>query len=103
MENSLHGRLGCHLPRRIFTMDMPQSDKTHDEEFFDRVYQDVLDNLDEEVEMEIEDRLPEDREVVGKLPLKPAVQDARMCYFRDLFRLQTELVDLQEWVVHTGH
>jgi len=54
-----------------------------------------LDSLDEELELELEDERPEgvdaDTEADGF---------DRKRYFRELFRLQRELVKLQDWVVH---
>ena len=64
----------------------------------DRIRHDLLDGYDEELEMEIEDRTldealhPEDTE---------GVRSERMSYFRSLFRLQGELVKLQDWIVAT--
>ena len=59
--------------------------------------EDLLDSLDEEFELEMEDRLGEDA-------ARPAEAiSSRIQYFRELLRLQTELVKLQDWVVHTRH
>ena len=68
----------------------------HDE-LVQRISRDLADSYDEELEMEIEDRHP--------LPAAPVSTDAaaerdyRRQYFRQLFRLQAELVKLQDWVV----
>ncbi|MGM9427089.1 polyphosphate kinase 2 [Hydrogenophaga sp. MI9] len=59
--------------------------------------EDLLDSLDEEFELEMEDRLGED----AARPQTSA--SSRIGYFRELFRLQGELVKLQDWVVATGH
>jgi polyphosphate kinase 2 len=59
--------------------------------------EDLLDSMDEEFELEMEDRLGED---AGR-PCASA--SSRIHYFRELFRLQGELVKLQDWVVATGH
>ena len=59
--------------------------------------EDLLDSLDEEFELEMEDRLGEDAQRPGDST------SSRIQYFRELLRLQTELVKLQDWVVHTGH
>ena len=62
-----------------------------------RLSRDLADSYDEELEMEIEDRHP--------LPDTPDQTDAgeekeyRRQYFGQLFRLQAELVKLQDWVV----
>jgi polyphosphate kinase 2 len=59
--------------------------------------EDLLDSLDEEFELEMEDRLGEDAARPGEN------SSARIRYFRELLRLQTELVKLQDWVVHSRH
>jgi len=59
--------------------------------------EDLLDSLDEEFELEMEDRLGEDAARPGE------IASSRIQYFRDLLRLQTELVKLQDWVVHSRH
>ncbi len=59
--------------------------------------EDLLDSMDEEFELEMEDRLGEDARRPG------ASASSRIHYFRELFRLQGELVKLQDWVVATGH
>ena len=64
----------------------------------ERIRHDLLDGYDEELEMEIEDRTleealhPEDTE---------DARSERLSYFRSLFRLQGELVKLQDWIVAT--
>jgi polyphosphate kinase 2 len=75
----------------------------NEHELLDRVQRELTDSYDEELEMELEDREidPLTKQVVeanaAPKPRKPAA------YFRELFRLQAELVKLQDWVVHTGH
>src|ERR1700733_13143032 len=70
------------------------------EEIIRRIRLDLADGYDEELEMEIEDRHP--------LPGIPAgsegdsEKDYRQKYFSQLFRLQAELVKLQDWVVASG-
>lgn len=61
----------------------------------------LADSFDEELEMEIDDgRMPEElrklKDVNRESPLE------RHTYFHELFRLQAELVKLQDWVQHTG-
>jgi len=58
---------------------------------------DLLDGFDEELELEMDDRIP-----AGDEPASEADALARRTYFRELFRLQGELVKLQDWVQHTG-
>jgi polyphosphate kinase 2 len=68
-----------------------------------RVQRDIADSYDEELELELDDR---DLDPDTLLPLagrSDDEKDARRAYFRELFRLQAELVKLQDWVVHTGH
>jgi polyphosphate kinase 2 len=72
-----------------------------DDDLLRRLQDDVLDSYDEELEMEIDDRLLEGSGF-DISTLTPEDRDARRLYFRELFRLQGELVKLQDWVVHTG-
>ncbi len=68
-----------------------------------RINRDLIDSYDEELELELEDRPLDplsDLDVGGGTL---AEKDSRSEYFRELFRLQAELVKLQDWVVHTGH
>lgn len=62
---------------------------------------DLLDSYDEELEMELDDdRL--DELLMDVPPQGPTADGSvdRRLYFRELFRLQGELVKLQDWVVH---
>jgi len=65
-----------------------------------RINGEMLDSLDEELELEIDD----DRlakllaETAGDQPDSNAID--RRFYFKELFRLQGELVKLQDWVQH---
>ena len=52
-----------------------------------------MDNLDEELELELEETLGEKT---------PESRRLRQVYFRELFRMQAELVKLQDWVVANG-
>jgi len=74
-----------------------------DEELMRRIRHDLIDSYDEELEMELEDRTIE--ELTGEVTASRSAQDKedRRQYFRELFRLQGELVKLQDWVVATGH
>jgi polyphosphate kinase 2 len=68
-----------------------------------RVQRDIADSYDEELELELDDR---DLDPATLLPAESHTADEReerREYFRELFRLQAELVKLQDWVVHTGH
>ncbi|MBV7543254.1 polyphosphate kinase 2 [Acidovorax sp. sic0104] len=66
------------------------------QELMQRIANDLIDSYDEELELEIEDREVDD---IGA----PTAADklARQQYFKDLFRLQGELVKLQDWVQHS--
>src|SRR4030095_36735 len=76
---------------------MSKSQPLDHDELIQRISRDLADSYDEELEMEIEDHHP--------LPDTPATDDAaeereyRRHYSRQLFRLQAELVKLQDWVV----
>lgn len=61
----------------------------------------MQDDLDEELEMELDDqRLPEALRQIRR-ERKTATID-RQLYFRELLRLQSELVKLQDWVARNG-
>jgi polyphosphate kinase 2 len=81
-------------------MSQPQLDS---EELFQRIHKDIVDNLDEDLELEFEDRDPSE----ARKPLEGNEADQarafRKVYFSELFRLQRELVKLQDWVVHSRH
>jgi polyphosphate kinase 2 len=64
-----------------------------------RIARDLADSYDEELEMEIEDRHP--RSGLSAGVGDEAERDYRRRYFSELFRLQAELVKLQDWVVET--
>jgi polyphosphate kinase 2 len=67
----------------------------------DRIKAEIADSFDEELEMEIdESRLEEMLDDLADHPDRE--QFDRRTYFRELFRLQHELVRLQDWVVHKG-
>ncbi|TXH96633.1 MAG: polyphosphate kinase 2, partial [Pseudomonas sp.] len=68
-----------------------------DADMLRRLQDDAIDSYDEELEMEVDDRLLE-----GTIGMSPEARDLRRLYFRELFRLQGELVKLQDWVVATG-
>ncbi|MFM0501592.1 polyphosphate kinase 2 [Paraburkholderia caffeinilytica] len=80
---------------------MSEHDMTHtnaDATLHQRLQADLIDSWDEELEMELDDQR------LGS-PGTPdeSSRAARKHYFRELFRLQGELVKLQDWVVKTGH
>jgi polyphosphate kinase 2 len=63
-----------------------------------RLAADLQDSYDEELEMEIEDRHPLPADLAGNVT-KGEARRERHRYFRELFRLQAELVRLQDWIV----
>ncbi|MEW5837494.1 MAG: polyphosphate kinase 2 [Pseudomonadota bacterium] len=69
-----------------------------DHDLHDRLHQERLDSLDESFELELEDDLAD--HVLG-LERDDAERSQRLHYFRELLRLQGELVKLQDWVQHT--
>src|ERR1700690_907560 len=82
----------------------------HDE-IIRRISLDLADGYDEELEMEIEDRdlsgAPAGAAAGATAGAASAAKtrsdrDDRQNYFRQLFRLQAELVKLQDWVVASG-
>ena len=58
-----------------------------------RMHEEMLDSLDEELDMELDD----DR--LGNAESSES-REKRLTYFKELLRLQGELVKLQDWVVH---
>ena len=72
------------------------------EHIVQRIRQDLIDSYDEELELEIDDRR------IENLPGAESSADGapgagnleRQAYFRELLRLQGELVKLQDWVLH---
>jgi polyphosphate kinase len=78
-------------------MDQP----THapDGELTRRLRHELVDEYDEELEMELEDRtVTADGEYAADDATR---REQRRTYFRELFRLQGELVKLQDWIVQT--
>jgi len=71
---------------------IPDSD-----DLMQRIARDLMDSYDEEIELEIEDRV-----IDGNLDHTPVSDKAaRQTYFTELFRLQGELVKLQDWIQHS--
>jgi len=65
----------------------------NESDLYRRAQEELMDSLDEELEMEMEDeRLSQD-------PLTAEERADRTHYFKELIRLQSELVKLQDWVV----
>lgn len=68
-----------------------------------RVRLDIADSYDEELELELDDRDLDPDTLLPAHAQGDEERRARRDYFRELFRLQAELVKLQDWVAHTGH
>jgi polyphosphate kinase 2 len=64
-----------------------------------RIHADLIDAYDEELELEYGDDEPTDADRADP----EGAKSRRREYFRELFRLQGELVKLQDWVQHTKH
>ncbi|HUN93271.1 MAG TPA: polyphosphate kinase 2 [Burkholderiaceae bacterium] len=65
-----------------------------------RIERELLDSFDEELELETEDRLDDALRRADAAQRGAATSEIeRRAYFRELFRLQGELVKLQDWVV----
>ena len=72
-------------------------------ELLKRIEREIIDGYDEELELEIEDRTHEDI-LAGEAALRGTAtkrRSERAAYFKELFRLQGELVKLQDWVAAT--
>ncbi len=85
-------------------MSKTELKKKDREELVRRLQEDLIDGYDEELELEIEDRYyegVEDADAAAALDGARPERLARQTYFRELFRLQGELVKLQDWVVAT--
>ena len=81
-----------------FAAMSPDSDR---DDLVERIRRDLQDGYDEELELEIEDRHVD--EALRALDESDAgeAHNERIAYFKHLFRLQRELVKLQDWVQHS--
>ncbi|WP_175497085.1 polyphosphate kinase 2 [Variovorax boronicumulans] len=70
------------------------------EDLMQRIARDLIDSYDEELELEIEDRNLDGLDP-GSAVSSVSDKAARQAYFKELFRLQRELVKLQDWVQHS--
>jgi polyphosphate kinase len=85
------------------TMESPMSTPIDPDlsELRRRIERDLIDSYDEALELELEDQA---FDMPGTGPAAPATEEdrkARQFYFSELFRLQGELVKLQDWVATT--
>ncbi|MBS0994054.1 polyphosphate kinase 2 [Gluconobacter cerinus] len=76
------------------TQDQDFSANSSAEQARERMRYEIIDDLDEEFELSLEEN-------EGK-GLDPADRTFRRTYFRELIRLQAELIKLQDWVKATG-
>ena len=74
---------------------------SYHEDLVKRIERDLIDSYDEELELEIEDRDPHAATQALGLGQTETDKAQRIAYFRELFRLQAELVKLQDWVAAT--
>src|SRR5262245_50070052 len=80
-------------------MDDKAKDLSQTSVLLRRVHGEIVDSFDEELEMEIDDgRLAELIADEAEHPEQSMID--RSQYFKELFRLQGELVKLQDWIVH---
>ncbi len=70
------------------------------EKNFERIRKDYVDQFDEELEMEFGEFAEENLEHGQG---QDQSSEFRKTYFRELYKLQVELVRLQDWVVESGH
>ncbi|NJM35763.1 MAG: polyphosphate kinase 2 [Rhodomicrobium sp.] len=64
-----------------------------------RINAEMLDSFDEELEQELDDEILQ--EILDRHAIKHDTKSVdRAFYFNELFRLQKELIKLQDWVVH---
>jgi polyphosphate kinase len=82
---------------------MNSSTDSEEREIFKRVHSDLIDSFDEELELEADDEMVPEWQAAETEEEKNAARVARRQYFRELFRMQGELVKLQDWVVTSGH
>jgi polyphosphate kinase 2 len=75
----------------------------NDQDLIQRIHEDLRDGYDEELEQELEDGNIDALADSGIDIHSVDYKESRRVYFRELFRMQTELVKLQDWVVQTGH
>jgi polyphosphate kinase 2 len=73
------------------------------DEILRRIHADLIDSYDEELEMELEDRNVGALAAEGSFARTQEHRSERRAYFEELFRLQGELVKLQDWVIGTKH
>ena len=78
---------------------MSEDEKKRIAALFRRVHGEVTDDLDEELELELDDDRVADT-IDGVVDNPPPRSEGRKFYFKELLRLQRELIKLQDWIVH---
>ena len=88
------------IPPKKSAKSYKRFSRAHEHPDYDeRIRDEMVDSFDEELEMEIDDDRMND--LVEEAIRTGSQHDLdRNFYFRELFRLQGELVKLQDWVVH---
>jgi polyphosphate kinase 2 len=76
-------------------------ERMNEQELIAGIHRDLADSYDEE--LELEDRPLDPLNEESSSCRTAEERESRQFYFRELFRLQGELVKLQDWVVHSGH
>jgi polyphosphate kinase 2 (PPK2 family) len=95
-----------HMPKTV-GMSVSQRDTlelSEEQALFRRMREEAVDSMDEELEMEYADLAAEDE--TDRTDQLPRIEDAkayRWMYFRELHRLQLELVQMQDWIAATRH
>jgi len=87
----------------IFEYTMSLESVQQHEDLIRRIREDLMDSYDEELEMELEDRSMAELTAAASGVRTDTERTARRQYFQELFRLQGELVKLQDWVVRSRH
>jgi polyphosphate kinase 2 len=82
---------------------MEEQPPVEQDELARRIRSDLIDNFDEELEMERDDADVLGVAADGQLLRRNEERQRRLAYFHELFRLQGELVKLQDWVVNTKY
>jgi polyphosphate kinase len=82
---------------------MSNETPNHDNHLIRRVHRELIDDYDEELEMEREDWEHTEAGAPARPVEKDASRESRNRYFKELFRLQGELVKMHDWIVDSGH